>query len=88
MDSAQESDLAPIFEDLSQREKLSEINLPLEFLESAYLGIVHEIISLLGQKHVTQLSVILSSEKQNDEVGLGRLWTHHVRITDTRGQNP
>ena len=69
MDSAQESDLAPIFGDLSQREKLSEINLPLEFLESAYLGIVHEIISLLGQKHVTQLSVILSSESKMMKLG-------------------
>ena len=64
MESAQKSDLAPILGDLSQNEKLSEINLPLEFWESAYLGIVHEIISLLGQKHVTKLSVILSSESK------------------------
>ena len=69
MDGAQGSDLAPISGDLSQSEKFSEINLPLKFWESAYLGIVHEIISLLGQKHVTQLSVILSSESKMMKLG-------------------
>ena len=39
-------------------------------VRSAYLGKVHEIIRLLGQKYVTQLSVILGSESTNDKVGL------------------
>ena len=39
MDSAQESDLAPFFEDLSQSEKLSEIKPPLQYLNREIEGV-------------------------------------------------
>ena len=39
MDSAQESDLAPFFGDLSQSEKLSEIKPPLQYLNREIEGV-------------------------------------------------